>query len=140
MHPVIQDSELGGVARAMREHLHPCDIGTWMQLIPVAFEAARRHGIELQDLFPDSTGRRLGTRDRTQSCYGWCQPWSGRVTVVVRFRDAKGEWMTARRPTEDIYRTLAHELAHFMNIRHGEMHSRAQAHILTTIQDIRRGQ
>lgn len=124
--------------RAMREHLHVADIGVWMSLIPLAWQVARAHGIDLRELLPDSTGQRAGTRDGRQHCYGHCAPWSGSITLCLRFREKDGTWL-ARRSLADIDRTLAHELAHFVNRQHGGLHDRAQANILTTIQELRRG-
>lgn len=121
----------------MRQHLHPNDIGAWCALVPLAFEAARRHGITLHELRPDSTGHRHG-KDRVL-CYGWCRPWSGSVTVCLRFREKDGTWL-ARQPEHVYLDTLAHELAHFVNLQHGELHDRATANILNTIQELRRAQ
>lgn len=120
----------------MREHLHPNDIGTWMGLIPLAFAAACRHGIDLKELKPDSTGKRETVREGRQSCYGWCRPWSGSITVCIRFREKSGLWL-ARIPQDIYLDTLAHELAHFVNMTHGDLHARATANILTTIQELR---
>jgi hypothetical protein len=131
----LTEAETNEGLDSMTAHLHPNDIGVWCEVVGVAFEAARRHRITLRVLCADSTGRASA---RHTSCYGWCQPWLGKVTVCVRYREG-GEWLSARRPVADILRTLAHELAHFVTERHGDAHDRATANILTTIQDIRRG-
>lgn len=120
---------------AMRDHLHPADIGAWCELIPLAFEAARIHGIDLRELLPDSTAKQPGTK---QDCTGWCCKATGTIAVCIRMKEKNGEWCN-RRPAAHYLRTLAHELAHLVQWSHGDLHNRATENILTTIQELRSG-
>jgi hypothetical protein len=120
---------------AMRDHLHPADIGAWMELIPLAFEAARIHSIDLRELLPDSTARLPGSR---KDCTGWCQKHTATIAVCIRMKELDGSWCN-RRPRDHYLRTLAHELAHLVQWKHGAAHDRTTENILTTIQELRRG-
>jgi hypothetical protein len=124
------------IAQAMRDHLHPADIEAWVKLIPLAFEAAKAHGIELREFLPDSTAALPGAK-RDKFCTGYAFK-DGRIAVCIRMRDNDGSWC-ARRPEPDYLRTLAHELAHLVQWNHGAAHDRTTENILNTIQDIRRG-
>jgi hypothetical protein len=125
-----------GHAKAMRDNLHPCDIGLWIRMIPIAQEAARIHKLPLQEMWPDCKGDRLGW-ETGMSCYGCCDVRAGRIHVVLRFKHPKtGDWMAAR-PEGDVWRTLAHELAHLEEASHRPRFWAVMAGIVATVESLR---
>lgn len=95
--------------KTIEEHTHPLDLSLWCRIIPVAFETARRLRLPLREIQPDSHGTYKGRR---MNCLGCCWAESGSIRIVLRFKHpATGEWMGPR-PEADVWRTLAHELAH----------------------------
>lgn len=90
----------------LQQHVHPADIAIWCEVVRVAFEAARRLRLPLRTVSPDS-----GIKG--QMVNGWCDVERGDIVIVLRYRHHEtGAWMPGRRREAEVFRTLAHELAH----------------------------
>ncbi len=94
--------------------VHPLDISLWIRLIPIAFEVAREFKLPLKEISPAPNAKEL----HQQGVLGRCWPETGVIHVVLRFKDASGAWMPAARPEADVFKTLAHELAHLEERSH----------------------
>ena len=108
--------------------LHPLDIGLWCRIIPLAFEVARDHKLPLKEILPTPYPEDM-------SKLGCCWPRLGIIHLVLRFKHPQtGAWMGPR-PEADVWRTLAHELAHLEEERHSR---RFDALLDTLLDDINR--
>ena len=97
--------------------VHPLDIGLWGRIIPVAFETACDWKLPLKEIRPTPTpGDYNRTRHEVNGC---CFVRQGIVHLVLRFKHPQtGQWMPGARPEADVWKTLAHELAHLEETRH----------------------
>ena len=101
----------------MIPHAHADDLRLYTRLAACAFEVARGRKLPLTGVSLDSTGRRPHSHDGHQHCTGWCDVHTGHITLVLRFKGADGEWLGPR-PEADVWKTLAHELAHLEVLKH----------------------
>jgi hypothetical protein len=96
---------------ALQQHGHPDDTRLWIRLAACAFEVARGRKLELNHITLNSTGQRPASGDAAQHCLGWCDTHAQEITLVLRFKGKDGGWLGPR-PEADVWKTLAHELAH----------------------------
>lgn len=98
-------------------HVHPHDIHLAVQMRDIAHQVAKDYRLPLTEVeFIANAG------GRGCEALGYCYMGMGKIQIVIRFRHPKtGEWM-GRRPEADIWRTVAHELAHLEQARHGARH------------------
>lgn len=95
--------------------IHPQDLGLWIRIIPVAWDTARAFKLPLRELIPTPLpGRGIY---KNQEALGCCWPREGIIHIALRFKDAEGKWLGPR-PEPDVWKTLAHELAHLEEDRH----------------------
>lgn len=99
--------------------LHPRDVRLWREVVRIGIDTARAFKLPLFSISPSNTGDCNGTDDY-RSAYGWCNPGTGCINIVPRFRTADDAGWLQRRTKEDILQTLAHELAHLRVRGHGK--------------------
>lgn len=114
----------------MEKFLHKDDVAYFASLIPLAFHAAEKHGLQLVAMEPKS---------RPQTGYGNCYIAEKRIVIAVRDKSTKafgGEWATSRYRDAFVLRTIAHELAHLRFPNHCEELSKLEIQIFATLTGI----
>lgn len=114
----------------MSEFLHSDDIEYFESLVPLAFAAAERHGLELLSIEP---------KRRPQTGYGNCYVAEKRIVVAVRDKSTKafgGEWAGKRYRHEFVLETIGHELAHLRYPNHGAEFKQLEREVIATIKEL----
>lgn len=110
-------------------HLHPDDTIRYMQVLLIAREAVRELGLPDPDITPEPFPSWAHEQGRFGCCWsdhggsqlGRENPTTkrGRIHIVLRFQNEKGEWLGPL-PAHEVFDTLAHELAHLRHNNHGK--------------------
>jgi hypothetical protein len=121
------------VSKVMK--IHPDDIVMFTLIHEAAWRVARAYNLPLKEILGDENPDLTNNPATGQGCFGYCTA-DGRIRVALRGKE-HGQWTAAPRLEDDIWRTVAHELAHLKHFNHGPAFQEFHAELMQALKNDR---